>query len=99
MYARAHKLAYELYVGPVGDLHVLHRCDRPACINPEHLFLGTHTENMADKVEKRRGTKRYGLLAEIQKLQAEGLTYKQIAYELNVHYNTVYRHLNLYPKE
>lgn len=51
----AHRLAYVLFIGPIhGDLHVLHRCDTPACINPGHLFLGTEADNHADKVAKGR---------------------------------------------
>lgn len=49
-----HRVMYELLVGPAGDYQVLHRCDRPACCNPEHLFLGTNADNMADKVKKGR---------------------------------------------
>jgi hypothetical protein len=51
---RAHRVAYELAHGTCHDLHVLHRCDAPACCNPAHLFLGTNADNMADRNAKGR---------------------------------------------
>lgn len=51
-----HRFAYELLVGPIPDgLYVLHKCDQPACFNPEHLYVGDHEQNMQDKVDRHRG--------------------------------------------
>ena len=51
----AHRASYETFVGPIPDkLYVLHRCDNPSCINPEHLFLGTYKDNNLDCQRKGR---------------------------------------------
>jgi len=52
---RAHCVSYEIEFEEVKDgLFVLHHCDNRICVRPDHLFLGTHQDNMADKVRKGR---------------------------------------------
>lgn len=96
---RAHRLSYELLRGPIPDgLQVLHRCDTPLCVNPEHLRLGTHQDNMRDMEFKSRQARGERIASsrltaervrEMRRARAEGATYRQLANRFNVTMGTV----------
>jgi hypothetical protein len=67
----AHRHSYEKFVGQIPDgMHVMHRCDTPCCVNPDHLFTGTNADNIADRVAKNRSHRLRGELQPLAKLTA-----------------------------
>lgn len=94
----AHRLAYETWVGPIPDgKNVCHRCDNRLCINPEHLFVGTDADNVADKLAKDRQPHGDGhcnavLTTDIvDQLRSGQLSIKQAAADLGLSESHLYR--------
>jgi hypothetical protein len=98
--AMAHRVAYELTTGKNIDGYVaMHICDNPSCCNPNHLVLGTHADNQADKYKKNRQAKGetngQSLLTEKQVIEARQkykprvVTYEILAKEYGVSKDTM----------
>ena len=101
-FGRTHRIAWEAYKGAIPrGLWVLHRCDVPSCCNPDHLFLGTNKDNVADKVRKGRAktkpqrgqTNGFAKLSDemVKHIRQSCLSNRALAKELNVSRPTVSR--------
>jgi DNA-binding CsgD family transcriptional regulator len=100
---RCHRVAWRLAYGQIPQgLYVCHRCDNPACVRPEHLFLGTQFDNMADCASKGRMRRAKGeengraklTMAQVDQARTwaeQGVAGNEIARRLSVDGRTVRR--------
>jgi len=96
----AHRVSWEIHNGLIKKgLHILHRCDNPPCVNPEHLFIGTNAENVADAIKKGRNAKgsqctraklNEKIVTEMKKMFKNGSTYKEVTNKFGFNHHTVY---------
>lgn len=103
----AHRISYILHVGPIPEgLNVLHHCDNPPCCNPRHLYIGTHSDNMRDRVMRGREADRCGqrnpstsltdndVLVIRERYATETITQTQLGYEYGVSQDTISKIVN-----
>ena len=91
---RVHRISWLINNGAIPEgKQILHTCDNPLCVNPDHLFVGTNSDNMADKVRKGRQAKgenqgssklQENSVREIRQKYQQGISQRELAKQYNV---------------
>jgi hypothetical protein len=92
----AHRVAWQLTHGEMPVLCVLHRCDNRACVNPDHLFLGTKADNTTDMIAKGRKAIQYGEDASNSRLTEHGVRLIRQMCKAGISQNEVGRRLGFW---
>ena len=86
----AYRISWLIHFGPIpSGLHVLHSCDNPGCVNPNHLFLGSPLDNTLDMMRKRRGGKSKLSEDQVRMIRGDQRPRRVIAKEYGVSLNQV----------
>lgn len=90
---RAHRAAWAIEKGEdPGKRYILHLCDNRACVNPKHLYAGSHDDNMRDMCERHPRFTHPDKWARARRLREQGYTYKRIAEALGMKRPTIAAH-------
>lgn len=89
---RAHRASYIAFKGDIpADRIIMHTCDNPTCVNPEHLLLGTHKNNSDDKIHKGRHCNRKLTEGDVEIIRKYDGTIEKIAIMFGVSASTIAR--------
>ena len=97
--AKAYREMYKLFIGPIPEgMCVLHKCDNRKCVNPDHLYIGTKSDNMMDRAyrnpDNQGGVSRklsQGQADEIRLLHKKGVNWRILCKRFDISNGTLYR--------
>jgi hypothetical protein len=94
-----HRISWMIHYGEIPlRLCVLHKCDVPNCVRPDHLFVGTHKDNSMDMVKKGRCKPRYGMEQKSAKLTWAQVVSLREDHAVGLSFNHLGRKYNVSPR-